>query len=92
MESTVEQFFSIVCQIHLEMDPNSLVLEAAFIWKSKETLDPTAFDIDLRKVVRILAFSWNMRYQLTTSPVSAFTIMMAAQKEFSHERLSDRLE
>ena len=32
------------------MDLNSLVLEAAYIGKSKETLDPTVFDIDLKEV------------------------------------------
>ena len=95
-ESTVEQFFTVVCQIHLEMDPNSLVLEAAFVGKSKETLDPTACDIDLGEVICIFGFF--LKYQVSTdkqpstSPVSAFTIIMAAQKELSRERLPDRLE
>ena len=64
MESTVEQFFTVVCRIHLETDPNLLVLEAAFIGKSKETLDPTAFDIDLGEVVRI--FGSFLKYEVST--------------------------
>ena len=47
------------------MDPNSLVLEAAFVGKSKETLDPTAFDIDSiwEKLYVFLAF---LKYEVST--------------------------
>ena len=50
----------VICQIHLEMDLNSLVLEAAFIGKSKEMIDSTAFDIDLLEVIHI--FCTFLRY------------------------------
>ena len=42
------------------MDLNSLVLEVAFIGKSKEMLDSTALDIDLLEVIHI--FGTFLRY------------------------------
>ena len=66
------------------MDLNSLVLEAG---KSKEMLNSTAFDIDLGEVIHI--FGPFLRCYVSTdkwpsaNPVSAFTILMAAQKELS---------
>ena len=88
-ESIVEQFFTVVCRIHLETDPNSLVLEAAFIGKSKETLDPTAFDIDLGEVVRI--FGSFLKYEVSTderpstTTVSAFTVSVFVRQLNCHE-------
>ena len=51
-ESTVGEFFLIVCQLHTpEVDPDSLVLEAAFVGKNKETLDSTVLDINKRNLL-----------------------------------------
>ena len=67
------------------MDPNSLVLEAAFIGKSKEMLDPSAFGVDFGEfeVVLFLKYGVSTDKRSSTSPVSAFTIFMAAWKELS---------
>ena len=35
---------TVVCKFHFEVDPNSLVLEAAFIGKTKEMLDSITLD------------------------------------------------
>ena len=58
------------------MDPNSLVLEAAFIGKSKEMLDPSAFGVDFGEVVLFLKYGVSTDKWSSTSPVLAFTIFM----------------
>ena len=87
------------------MDANSLVLEAAFVGKSKEAFDSTVLDIDLGEVVHV--FGAFLKYEVlpvvdesasistvsaSTSTMSAFAVMIAVQKNMSRPRLPDRLE
>ncbi|XP_065883057.1 uncharacterized protein [Dysidea avara] len=98
-QNTVAEFFGVICQQHLEVEVDSLTVEAAYIGRSKEALDSTDLDIDLGEVIS--TFGSFLKYEVkskatqvksTSSSVSAFAIMMAAQREECRGRLPDKLE
>ena len=66
VENTVGGFFSVVCRLHIAVDPNLLTLEAAFVGKTKDALDLTALDIDLGEVVRM--FGAFLKYEVFYIP------------------------
>jgi len=79
----------------------SLTEEAAYIGRTKDVLDSTDLDIDLNEVIS--TFGCFLKYKVrpkavtstsisSSSSVSAFTIMMAAQREQCRATLPDKLE
>ena len=103
VEATIAEFFVVVCRQYMEVEPNSLSLEMAFVGRSKETLDSTDLDVNLGEAVH--TFGSYLKYEVkpntlhvhctttaTSSSVSAFAIMMAAQRDACRPRLPDRLE
>ena len=75
------------------------MVEIAYVGMNKEALDSTDLDIDLGEMISM--FGLFLKYEVkpkvhiiksTSSSVSAFTIMMAAQKEACCARLPDKLE
>ena len=50
-QSTIASFFEVICQQYLEVEVDSLTVEAAYIGRNKEVLDSTDLDIDLNEVI-----------------------------------------
>ena len=77
-----------ICQQYLKVELDTLMVEIAYVGMNKEALDSTDLDIDLDEMISM--FGLFLKYEVkpkvhiiksTSSSVSAFTIMMAAQKK-----------
>ena len=86
-------FYGHLLQVELVL----LSVETVYVGWTKEALDATDLDVDLGELVTTFGsfFKYEVRSRAQvkrSSTVSAFTIMMAAQREVCHARLPDKLD
>ena len=59
-QSTASSFFEVICQ-QIEVEVYSLTLEAAYIGKTKEALDSTDLNIDLKELISFFRVLFDMK-------------------------------
>ena len=62
----------VVCRQYMEVEPNSLSLEMAFVGRSKETLDSTDLDVNLGEAVH--TFGSYLKYEVKPCKYSACSL------------------